>query len=253
MVAFRQTKRADHACRRSQRWRSQRYGFAAAAFAAGPQCAISLRKSSVVSSDVIGFTSTFQQNTAALAAAREVKRLSPHVVTVFGGANCDGEQGLALHRNFPFVDFVVRGEGDVAFPAFLKRAVGDRDYAAIAGLCWRQSDGSTAVNAMPRSPLPPSAMMAPVPSGTQARASPATSVRCAADRPPNPAPNRRKLALSNRSGQRLHPTDCTPTTGHLNHEPQSHQPKGHGETRSQHRVLQGTQPTDPTQTLVIPK
>jgi ribosomal peptide maturation radical SAM protein 1 len=111
--------------------------------------------------DVVGFTSTFQQNTAALAAAREVKRLSPNVTTVFGGANCDGEQGLALHRNFPFVDFVVRGEGDVAFPELLKRAVGDRDYAAIAGLCWRQSGGSTAANAIPRSPLPPSAMVAP--------------------------------------------------------------------------------------------
>jgi ribosomal peptide maturation radical SAM protein 1 len=111
--------------------------------------------------DVVGFTSTFQQNTAALATAREVKRHSPHVVTVFGGANCDGEQGLALHRNFPFVDFVVRGEGDVAFPALLERAAGDRDYAAIAGLCWRQPGGATMANAMPRSPLPPSAMVAP--------------------------------------------------------------------------------------------
>lgn len=111
--------------------------------------------------DVVGFTTTFQQNTAALAAARAVKRLSPHVTTVFGGANCDGEQGLALHRNFPFVDFVVRGEGDAAFPALLQHAVGDRDYAAIAGLCWRQPDGSAAANAMPRSPLPPSAMTAP--------------------------------------------------------------------------------------------
>jgi ribosomal peptide maturation radical SAM protein 1 len=111
--------------------------------------------------DVVGFTSTFQQNTAALATAREVKRLSPHVATVFGGANCDGEQGLALHRNFGFVDFVVRGEGDVTFPALLKRVVGDRDYAAIAGLCWRQPGGATTANAMPRSPLPPSAMVAP--------------------------------------------------------------------------------------------
>jgi ribosomal peptide maturation radical SAM protein 1 len=111
--------------------------------------------------DVVGFTSTFQQNTAALATAREVKRLSPHVVTVFGGANCDGEQGLALHRNFGFVDFVVRGEGDVAFPALLERAVGDRDYITIAGLCWRQPGGATAANAMPRSPLAPSAMVAP--------------------------------------------------------------------------------------------
>ncbi|MBC7270383.1 MAG: cobalamin B12-binding domain-containing protein, partial [Streptomyces sp.] len=67
--------------------------------------------------DVVGFTSTFQQNTAALAAARHVKRLAPHIVTVMGGANCDSEQGAAVHRNFPFVDHVVRGEGESAFPA----------------------------------------------------------------------------------------------------------------------------------------
>jgi ribosomal peptide maturation radical SAM protein 1 len=119
------------------------------------------RQITALEPDVVGFTSTFQQNTAALATAREVKRLSPHVVTVFGGANCDGEQGLALHRNFPFVDFVVRGEGDVAFPALLERAAGDGDYATIAGLCWRQPGGATTANAMPRSPLPPSAMVAP--------------------------------------------------------------------------------------------
>ncbi|WP_406137841.1 hypothetical protein [Streptomyces sp. NBC_01089] len=52
--------------------------------------------------DVVGFTSTFQQNAAALAAAKRIKELAPGVATVFGGANCDGEQGAALHRNFDF-------------------------------------------------------------------------------------------------------------------------------------------------------
>src|SRR5215469_8702763 len=119
------------------------------------------RQISALKPDVVGFTSVFQQNTASLATAREVKRLCPDVLTVFGGANCDGEQGLALHRNFPFVDLVVRGEGDVAFPALLERAADDRDYAAIPGLCWRRPDGATAANDIPRAPLPPSAMVAP--------------------------------------------------------------------------------------------
>ncbi len=42
--------------------------------------------------DVVGFTSTFQQNTAALAAAKYVKRLAPHIATAMGGANCDASR-----------------------------------------------------------------------------------------------------------------------------------------------------------------
>jgi ribosomal peptide maturation radical SAM protein 1 len=112
--------------------------------------------------DVVGFTTAFQQNTAALATAREIKRLRPGAATVFGGANCDGEQGETVHRNFPFVDFVVRGEGDVSFPELVERIGDDQQYAAIPGLCWRRPDGGTMTNPMARAPLPPSAMVAPV-------------------------------------------------------------------------------------------
>ncbi len=111
--------------------------------------------------DVVGFTSAFQQNTAALATARELKQRHPRVVTVFGGANCDGEQGETLHRNFPFVDFVVRGEGEVTFPALIERLGDDAGLAAIPGLCWRPSDDGTAANPMSRSLLPPSELVAP--------------------------------------------------------------------------------------------
>jgi ribosomal peptide maturation radical SAM protein 1 len=112
--------------------------------------------------DVVGFTSTFQQNVAALAAARQIKRLAPQVVTVFGGANCDGRQGEALHRGFPFVDLVCRGEGERVF-AELLTVLADRGgttdpaprYAAVAGLCWRTAEGDPVVNPLPRAPLPP--------------------------------------------------------------------------------------------------
>ncbi|MFD7897558.1 RiPP maturation radical SAM C-methyltransferase [Streptomyces sp. NPDC059743] len=131
--------------------------------------------------DVVGFTSTFQQNTAALAAARHVKRLAPHIVTVMGGANCDAEQGAAVHRNFPFVDYVIRGEGEAAFPQLLK-ALGDSSdssgssdpsdssdappaVGAISGLCHRDADGTSVVNAMATAPLPPATILPPDYSG----------------------------------------------------------------------------------------
>ena len=41
---------------------------------------------------------TFQQNTASFALARRLKQRYPDIVTVFGGANFDGEMGLELVR-----------------------------------------------------------------------------------------------------------------------------------------------------------
>ncbi|MFC8920397.1 RiPP maturation radical SAM C-methyltransferase [Streptomyces sp. NPDC057116] len=115
--------------------------------------------------DVVGFTSTFQQNTAALAAARRVKQLAPHVVTVMGGANCDGAQGAAVHRNFPFVDHVVRGEGEAAFPQLLTALADGSDLAGVPGLCHRGPDGESRVNPMATRPLPPAAILPPDYSG----------------------------------------------------------------------------------------
>lgn len=111
--------------------------------------------------DVVGFTSTFQQNTAALAAARHLKRLAPHTVTVLGGANCEAEQGAALHRNFPFVDFVVRGEGEAALPQLLTALGYGTDVSAIRGLCHRTPDGHSVANPMSASPPPPVAILPP--------------------------------------------------------------------------------------------
>ncbi|MFI2641820.1 RiPP maturation radical SAM C-methyltransferase [Streptomyces sp. NPDC018610] len=125
------------------------------------------RRVAEIGPDVVGFTSTFQQNTAALAAARQIKRLAPHIVTVMGGANCDAEQGAAVHRNFPFVDYVVRGEGEDAFPRLLTALRdGDRTAAAsVPGLCHRTPDGAHTANPMPTGPLPPAAILPPDYSG----------------------------------------------------------------------------------------
>jgi ribosomal peptide maturation radical SAM protein 1 len=71
--------------------------------------------------DVIGFTTTFEQNLASLALARMVKERYPDKVVVFGGANCDGVMGLEMHRSFPWIDYVVAGEADLVFPRLLKQ------------------------------------------------------------------------------------------------------------------------------------
>ncbi len=93
--------------------------------------------------DLVAFTTTFMQNAASIAAAREIKKRSPMTRIAMGGANCDAGQGVAMHRNFPWLDFVVRGEGERAFVQLLGALQNEREFASIDGLCWR--DGATTV------------------------------------------------------------------------------------------------------------
>jgi ribosomal peptide maturation radical SAM protein 1 len=111
--------------------------------------------------DVVGFTSTYQQNVAALAVARAIKLAAPRVRTVFGGANCDGPQGAAVHRLFPFLDFAVRGEGEASFPLLLDALRTGGDVAGIPGVCWRDPAGAQRLNPMATHPLPPAQIVGP--------------------------------------------------------------------------------------------
>jgi ribosomal peptide maturation radical SAM protein 1 len=110
--------------------------------------------------DVVGLSTTFMQNVPSLALARRLRELAPEVQIVLGGGNCDGPMGAALHRNYPFIDFVVRGEGEEVFPQLLAAIGSGQGFAAIGGLCWRH-DGVTVVNAEQREPLPPGRIPVP--------------------------------------------------------------------------------------------
>jgi ribosomal peptide maturation radical SAM protein 1 len=99
---------------------------------------------------VVGFSSTFQQNAATFALARRLKRRHPDIVTVFGGANFEGDMGLELVRTVDCVDLAVIGEGDVAFPRLLDALATGGDPVAVAGVARREGDR---VVAAPPGPL----------------------------------------------------------------------------------------------------
>jgi magnesium-protoporphyrin IX monomethyl ester (oxidative) cyclase len=80
---------------------------------------------------VVGCTSVFQQHTASLALLRKVKELKPDVVTMLGGANCEGPMGLATRRNFPWVDYVVSGEADELIVPLVKE--GRAEHGVLDG------------------------------------------------------------------------------------------------------------------------
>jgi ribosomal peptide maturation radical SAM protein 1 len=94
---------------------------------------------------VIGFTTGAQQTLASLALARRLKARLPSLGVVFGGANCQGEMGAALHRAFPWVDAVVRGEGESVFPALVKDFLAGAPCRPQPGLCYRDGERSVVV------------------------------------------------------------------------------------------------------------
>ncbi len=99
--------------------------------------------------DLIGFTSTFGQNVASLALARRIKQRYPALPIVLGGANCEGSMGLALHRSFPFIDFVCSGEADLSFPLLVQRLAGGGPVDDIPGVISRRQGSTHCCNIRP--------------------------------------------------------------------------------------------------------
>jgi ribosomal peptide maturation radical SAM protein 1 len=91
----------------------------------------------------VGFTSMFEQNTAAFALARAIKERHPRVVILFGGSNFDGDMGKEFVRTMPFIDFAVSGEGDITLPLLLQRLAAGESALDVPGVFGRQ-DGKVA-------------------------------------------------------------------------------------------------------------
>ena len=89
--------------------------------------------------DVIAFsclTSTYQWM---LGVAREAKELFPGVKTVFGGVHVSAVPDRVLMK--PEVDYVVVGEGDVAFPLILRAIAQGGSTEPIPNTRYRLADG----------------------------------------------------------------------------------------------------------------
>ena len=62
--------------------------------------------------DLVGFSTTFEQNVASLALARAIKQRHEDTTIVFGGANVDGGMGPAYLNAIDWIDITVSGEAD---------------------------------------------------------------------------------------------------------------------------------------------
>lgn len=89
---------------------------------------------------VVGFSCTFDQRTPSLVLAKMLKQENPQIKIVFGGTFMDGIMGKAFIHSFPWVDAVVRGEGEkVVSPLFLHLCSGKKaPVPPLPGLCVRE-------------------------------------------------------------------------------------------------------------------
>lgn len=108
----------------------------------GPFLEACLDRFRVTTFDIVGFSSTFEQNLASLALARLIKERFPQKIIVFGGANCEGVMGLELHKQFPWIDIVCSGEADNTFTELVKRLRAGGTLASIPGVIHRQGGNS---------------------------------------------------------------------------------------------------------------
>lgn len=104
---------------------------------------VRLRKQDVVSllegaPAAIGFSCYAWNVEAALAACAAIKQSSPSTFTVLGGRAVESV-GASLVTRFPFVDFVINGEGELPFAALLRS--GFDKQAPQPGLTFMGSDG----------------------------------------------------------------------------------------------------------------
>ncbi len=89
---------------------------------------------------VVGFTTTFSQNTASLALATLLKRADPDLLVVFGGANCDAPMGNVLLEEFDCIDVVVQGEAESVLVPLMTALVEGCPVPAYSNVLARDRD-----------------------------------------------------------------------------------------------------------------
>jgi len=90
--------------------------------------------------DLVGFSVCFNQLLASLLAAKQLKALRPQLPIVFGGSSCVAEMGSSLLTTFPWLDYVVHGEGELPL-ANLCQVLAGRQEALMPQVLARDPQG----------------------------------------------------------------------------------------------------------------
>lgn len=101
---------------------------------------------------VAAFSASLWNINLSLTVAQRVKAKFPNCLTVFGGPSVPFE-ATDFFRTYPFIDVVVRGEGEQTFVNILMRFLETRDFRDIPGISYRCPETSTCIRNDKEGPL----------------------------------------------------------------------------------------------------
>ena len=89
--------------------------------------------------DLVGFSAQCATYPAVIQISKKIKGRDPHVKIVIGGHNASFVDQITLER-YPFIDAIVRGEGEITFKEWVNACEEGKDWAGIPGLTYRQGN-----------------------------------------------------------------------------------------------------------------
>ena len=92
--------------------------------------------------DAVGFSLTISQTASSMALARLIKLRFPELPIIFGGSSCAGPMGAAQLRICPYIDVVVRVEGESVLPELVRRLASGDPLDDLRGISFRRADHS---------------------------------------------------------------------------------------------------------------
>lgn len=92
--------------------------------------------------DLVGMTTSFGQLLGNLALAKRLREKAPHVKVVLGGSTLSAQVGPKIMQHYPFVDFVIQGEGEKPLTSLARwMRTGEGNVDQIEGLLTRANFG----------------------------------------------------------------------------------------------------------------
>lgn len=88
---------------------------------------------SIIDNDVVAFSTYIWNKNYNYALARKLKEANPNCIIIFGGPELPITKKNIFER-FPFIDYVVKGEGEITFRRLLEGLVDGSDLMNIPGL-----------------------------------------------------------------------------------------------------------------------
>ncbi len=88
--------------------------------------------------DLVGFSAQCTTYPGVIQIARIIKEQSPQTLIVVGGHNASFVDQETL-AHFPFIDIIVRGEGEITFPELVEALSEGRDLGKVQGITYRKN------------------------------------------------------------------------------------------------------------------